>query len=58
MIKNPEDQNDAKIKLIDDALLQNVAGGMAGGDCTGPGDCTNHGGCKEDEEEEQEEEIR
>lgn len=29
-----------RIELIEEALLENVAGG------DGPGDCTNHGGCK------------
>lgn len=41
-----------KIALIDEALLNNIAGGD-GEEEEGPGDCTNHGGC-ENEEEEQE----
>ncbi|WP_313249231.1 hypothetical protein [Stenotrophomonas indicatrix] len=38
---------ESKIKLIDEALLDNIAGGFGDSpnvEC-GPGDCTNHGGC-------------
>lgn len=45
-----DQQVESKIKLIDEALLENIAGGISKGinvEC-GPGDCTNHGGCGTD----------
>lgn len=45
--------DDTKIEIIDEALLENIAGGRGGRTACGPGDCTNHGGCENEEEEEQ-----